>query len=182
MISYLKGTIKAKGSGWLIVNTGSVGYKVFCSPFFWAEAKEDGQIELFCHEVLRQDGRELYGFREFSELELFEVLISVTGIGPKSGLAILTLGKPLEIKSAIARGDAHFFTRVSGIGRKTAGRLLLELKDKFDDEGASVAPGMDEVAEALTQLGYGRREAVDAAQKVGSEGSIEERIRRALKA
>lgn len=182
MVAYLKGVVRAKGKSWLIVDTGVVGYKVFCSPLLWAEVREGDELELFCSEVQRQDSRELYGFRTFDELTLFDTLISVAGIGPKSAVGVMTVGSPHEIANAIGRGDIAFFTRVSGIGKKTAERLLLELKDKFasGESGVSVAPADDDVVAALMQLGYAKREAVDAVRNIPTGGSVEERLKRAL--
>jgi len=187
MIALLEGKIEFKGEKFILIVVNGVGYKVFVGLETLRKIPEKGgQVKLWTHQYVREDAVELYGFLNFAELEFFETLINVPGIGPKGGLGILGIA-PLDIlKKAIAAGDTSYLTRVSGIGRKTAEKIVLELKDKLAGKGVTIeAPELTEEAdalEALMQLGYSQREAREALANVPQEvKSVERRIREALK-
>jgi len=187
MLSYIKGKIIFKNDSFIIVSTGSVGYKVFVM----SDLSEIGQdIELFTYLNVREDALTLYGFLEYKELELFEHLISISGIGPKAGMGILSLADPRTIKVAIAKGDSSILTRVSGIGKKTAERVVLELRNKFSsiegddalqEKGKEINDYTDTI-EALISLGYSSAQAKKALSNISTEvKDISERIRLSLK-
>ena len=187
MISYLKGEVIFRGDNFIILCAGGVGFKVFLLPGADTGAQS---VELFTHLAVREDALTLYGFRTWEELELFETLIGVSGIGPKAGLGILALSDPATVKLAIAREDASILTRVSGIGKKTAERVILELKNKFtlaDLRAGELSAVQQEIldhrdeVEALVGLGYGENEARRALEKLPAGKSLEERIKLALK-
>jgi Holliday junction DNA helicase RuvA len=150
---------------------------------------EAGQeIEVYTHQHVREDALDLYGFRSLEEMEFFELLLSVSGIGPKSALGVLAVASIDDIKESIVRGDSELLTKVSGIGRKTAERVVLELKEKIGrltsiigEKGDVISSNGDEI-DALMVLGYSMQQARDALRKVGSEiKDSGERIREALK-
>ena len=183
MLSYIKGTIIAKLKDDLVIRTGDVGYRITVTPMVLAEAKINTDIELYLHEAARENSIEHYGVKTLDELDLFESLLSVSGVGPKSALAILGLSSTASLRSAIARGEVDTLTQVSGVGRKTAERVILELKSKVGDinvTGGEVG-GSDEI-QALITLGYSATQARDALAKVDSSISDSgERVKAALK-
>ncbi|NOQ68171.1 Holliday junction branch migration protein RuvA [Patescibacteria group bacterium] len=186
MISYIKGKVIFKSESFIIVSTGNVGYKIF----IMLDLNEIGQeVELFTYLNVREDALALYGFLEYKELDLFEHLISISGIGPKAGMGILSLADPETIKVAIAKGDSSILTKVSGIGKKTAERVILELRNKFsisdieniEDKTKEIGDYSDTV-EALVSLGYSSAEAKKALSNISPEiKDISERIKIALK-
>jgi len=187
MIAYLKGKILARGQGYVILEAHDVGYKIFLSPPVFAETGINDPAEFYAHQHVREDSLDLFGFRTLEELEFFELLLSVSGIGPKSALGVLSIASTDEIKETISHGDPHLLTKVSGIGKKTAERVVLELRDKIarlpagDQGGASLGTSGDEI-DALMALGYSLAQAREALRDVDS--SIKdsgERIRQALK-
>ncbi len=188
MIAYLKGKIIYKGSGIIILENNSIGYKVFLGEEFFNSISLDEEREIFIYQQIKEDANDLYGFRNISDLELFELLISVSGVGPKSALGILNLAGGADIKEAILSGDAASLTKVSGIGKKTAERLVLELKTKIAklDGGkellnSTVSFGADEI-DALISLGYSLVEARSALKEVDPKiKDSSERVRAALK-
>ncbi len=185
MIAYLKGTIQAANDKFVVVNTGAIGYKVFVARNLRLGLQIGAPVEFFTHTYLREDAQELYGFKTFAELEIFELLISVSGIGPKAGLGILDSGGPEEVRAAIAHGEKHFFTRISGIGTKTADRLILELQSKVGPvSGKAQSPRIktsEEAVGALRNLGYTDSEAREKLRDVKSSLTIEEQVKAALK-
>jgi len=187
MISLIEGKIEFKAERFCIVVAGGIGYKVFAAPETIEKIPEKGgQVKLWTHQYVREDAFELYGFLTYAELDFFETLISVPGIGPKGGLGILGIAPLATLKKAIAAGDTSYLTRVSGIGRKTAEKIILELKDKLAGEGVTTeAPELAEEAdalEALVQLGYSAKEAREALANVPQEvRGVEKRVREALK-
>ncbi len=172
MLAFLRGQVLAKRSGSLIIDNNGLGYQVFVGERFW-EAVTSGQIiEAYLYHSVREDANDLYGFANLDELSLFELLVSVSGIGPKSALGILSLADIEQIKQAIILGDESLLTKVSGIGGKTAQRLILELRGKIAgllpavsvDGGKTVASSDD--LEALIALGYNAQDARRALSKV----------------
>ncbi len=165
MISWIKGNIIHKNDKFIIINSGNVGYKVFISEKTYFKLKDKEETELFIHTHVREDILALYGFETLDEMNFFEAILSVSGIGPKVGLAILAQGSVSEIKKAVASKDILFFNAVSGIGRKKAERFIMEIKDKIEvllpeKESANIKDS-EEVIEALKQLGYSNKEAIE---------------------
>lgn len=182
MISYLSGKIQSKDLKSLILNTGGVGYQVFITPNLIEKAVEGSDIELYTHLHVREDCQELYGFETKEELEFFIKLISVSGIGPKSALGVFAIAKVQELKQAIANGDIAFLTRVSGIGKKTAERVIIDLRGKIDltESAPGLTPSDTDALEALTGLGYSHQQAIEALRQVTAD-SVEDRLKQALK-
>jgi Holliday junction DNA helicase RuvA len=186
MISYLEGELILKKQDFIIVKSGGVGFKLFVH-FDTGTIGE--KIVLFTYLVVREDSLSLYGFKTYEELELFETLISVSGIGPKSGMGILSLADPHTIKTAIVEEDPGILTRVSGIGKKTADRVILELKNKFSVDDLETMEGSsrlnvsehNDAIEALVGIGYGQNEVRKVLAEISKDKSLEERIRLALK-
>ncbi len=188
MIAFLRGTIKHKNINSLILEVGDVGYQVFASEALLSDLKLGSSAELYVHHHVREEAADLYGFKSAEDLELFELLLTVSGIGPKSALGILALASAGDIKEAIIRGDANLLTKVSGIGKKTAERLVLELKSKVIRAGGTAVTinsgtlgGGDEI-DALMSLGYSLGEARSALAQVDPEiADSGERVKSALK-
>lgn len=186
MISHLKGKIILKKEKFIIISTGNVGYKIFIISDYGEVGKE---VELFTYLNVREDALTLYGFAEYKQLELFELLISVTGIGPKAGMGILSLADPETIKIAIAKGDSNILTRVSGIGKKTAERVILELGNKFTvsdvenmEEKTKEIGNHSDALDALISLGYSPSDAKKALANISPEiKDVGEKIKKALK-
>ena len=158
MIAKLTGKIVHRGISWIILDTSGVGYKVYCR----IEAINDAdKIELFVHHHIREDQQTLYGFAALAELELFELLITVNGVGPKAAMAIMGSARPEKITAAIAQGDAGLFKAISGIGPKVAAKIIVELKSKVGGIGGYDLAGLDassDVVDALETLGYKKPE------------------------
>ena len=198
MIRFLRGEYLYYESGAIVLETpAGIGFRIFVSDTSSLLAKREGEeIEVYTYMQVKEDGMALYGFADTEGLALFEPLITVKGVGPKAGLALLSTGTPNQIKSIIAAGDAASIAMAPGIGKKTAERVILELKDKVSAlpfEGADIsegfapaaAPGSGERGEAvvaLTTLGYSKREAEAAVASVKDEGlSAEEYVKKSLK-
>ncbi len=184
MIAHLSGKLKSKDPALVVVDVGGVGYGLTVPVSTLSVLPEIGQsVELFTHTYVREDTLALYGFASGSELRLFEQLLSVSGIGPKVALAILSLSNPDDIRSAIASGDTAFLGSVPGVGKKTAERVVVELRDKMemiDSRGDIV--GNQDVIEALVGLGYRAEEARRAVAVVAtSESETDAMLKAALK-
>lgn len=184
MIAYLEGKIITGRSSFIILEVNGVGYKVFCNNSQINQS--DKTLFFFIHHHTREDINDLYGFKSFEELELFEKLISVNGIGPKAGMSIMSFGSASKIIQAIVNSDASFFTAVPGIGKKVAAKIILDLKSKISGGNRDVQLDSinysDEVSEALLALGYKREEIGDIIGKIPSDlGTAEEKVRWCLK-
>jgi Holliday junction DNA helicase RuvA len=191
MLSYLSGKILNKGGSFVIVEVNSIGYKVIVNEQFYSGLAVGEEAVFYVHQYVRENALDLYGFETFEKLGLFELLLSISGIGPKSALNAVYVAPVDEFKQTIARGDPSLLTKVSGVGKKTAERAVLDLSGKIGDvlpaEGGqgqgrgSGAWDNDEV-EALMGLGYSRQQAMDALRKTGKDITDSgERIREALK-
>jgi holliday junction DNA helicase RuvA len=185
MIGALKGKIEYLKDNFAVVDVNSVGYKVYLSTYTFGKVAGAGEVSLFIHTYVREDTLALYGFLTMEELEMFEMLISISGIGPKAALGILSIATPKTIRTAILNEDPSILTKVSGIGKKTAGRVILELKNKVadlplaDKEEAAVD---SDAIEALLTMGYTITEARDALKAVPSDiKDVGQRIKQALK-
>ena len=183
MIAALRGEVIARGTGHVVVEVAGVGYKVFVPRH---PSRDD--VLLHTHQVVREDDESLYGFETREELALFEMLISVSGVGPKAGLAILSVARPAEIAAAIASGDTAALARAPGVGKKTAERLIVDLKSKIGRvTGLPVTGALaaeDDAHAALVALGYTASEAATALRDAPRRGSAttEERLAAALRA
>ena len=174
-----------RGDRFLIIQTNSLGYKVFSLQRILESAKKNNNIQLWTHLHLKEDVMELYGFTEYPELEFFEVLIQISGVGPKSAMGILA-GAPLDtLKKAIASGEISYLTKVSGIGKKTAERVVVELRDKMGKLGETdkaMFKEEEDVLAAIVSLGYSPREAKEALKHVPENvAGINARVKETLK-
>jgi len=185
MIGKLKGIVDYFGEGYLVLDVNGVGYKVACNEVTLGKASGVESLELFVYTHVKEDQLNLIGFETQGELELFELLISVSGVGPKAALNILNIASPDDIKTAIVSQDSSILTQVSGIGKKTAERLILELQNKvknFSVSSEHASQGNQDVIEALVSMGYSIGEAREAAKSVqGESKDVSERIKLALK-
>lgn len=187
MISYLEGKILEKNEKFFVISAGGVGYRVFSHQGILEKIPAIGQnIGVWTHLYVREDALDLYGFTDKDELEFFETLISISGIGPKSALGILEVAPVMSLKQAIVSEDETFFTKVSGVGKKTAQRLILELKNKLaktitpikGSDSAEMAEAMD----ALVSLGYRERDARKVLQEMPKDiKGVEAKVKTALK-
>ncbi len=189
MIHTLEGKLAEKNDNYLIVNVHGVGFKVFTNQRSSAAAPAGGEAKLFTHLYVREDKLEIYGFLEEGALKLFELLISVSGIGPKSALAILDIDAAENIIAAIMGKRPDILTRASGVGLKTAERVILELQSRIKmpagGTNEKITERMDvnrEAEDALVGLGYSRVEVRRITSEVGPEfKTLEDRLRQALK-
>lgn len=181
VIAYLKGTIQSQLSTCVIVKTNNVGYKVYLKPTELLELKKDDDVELYIHPHIKEDAFDLFGFKTTEELSFFEKLISVSGIGPKTGLALLSTGTTKDILTAIQEKNTAFLTEVPGIGKKTAHRVILELQDKLSDEDITHMATLEnsDAVHALVGLGYSKSEALQALSKVTAKNP-EKQVKEAL--
>ena len=185
MIAYIEGEVRALRAGYCIVSASGVGYRVAATTETLARLRAGARAALWTYLAVREDALDLYGFAEESDLSFFELLVTVPGVGPKSALAILNVASADTLRSAIAASNDSYLTTVSGIGKKTAQKILLELKEKVGlaHAGASERLESDEEAlEAMRALGYSQSEAREALKKIpaSAQGSSE-RLRQALK-
>ena len=187
MISYLEGKIIEKNEKFFVIDTGGIGYRVFSHEGILEKIPAIGQdVGVWTHLYVREDALDLYGFIDKDELDFFEVLISISGIGPKSALGILEVAPVTSLKQAIVSEDETFFTKVSGVGKKTAQRLILELKNKLAKtitpiKGSDSAE-MSEAMDALVSLGYKERDARKVLQEIPRDvRGVEAKVKAALK-
>lgn len=185
MISSLSGTVRHKEATSVIVDVSGVGYKVLVPLDVSLEATVSQPIFLWTHLAVRENSLELFGFSEKEVLEIFELLITISGIGPKTALGILNAASPETLRQAVASSDTAYLTRVSGIGKKNAEKIVLELKDKLkiteEDRKADVR-GEGDALEALVSLGYSERDAREALKKIPkSVTDTGERVKAAMK-
>jgi len=185
MIASLLGRIEFKTDKFIILDVNGVGYKVFCPIQILAKLPSQGQqTKLFIHCNIREDIFDLYGFLDFEELDFFELLISISGIGPKAATAIMSVAPLKDIKASIASGQASLLIKVSGVGKKTAERVILELRNKVIASVSSIKGLVSDqdAVEALVSLGYSQTQARHALEKVPAKiKEIENRVKEALK-
>lgn len=184
MIAYLKGQILKKTEKGVILDTGNIGYLVSLPGNLLQSLQELSQAEFFIHSHIREDAFDLYGFATYGQLTFFKTLISVSGIGPKSGLEILS-NDTSRIKAAILREDSAYLCEIPGIGQKTAKRIILELKNKIEIESPEgpeknsklYESGIDkEALEALLKLGYQRHQISQTLRNLPAEMKAAEEI------
>lgn len=190
MISYIKGILTQVSDGMAVIEAGGIGYGVFVSPSTISALGNLGdEVKIYTYMNVKEDGISLFGFYTKEEQSLFNLLISISGIGPKIALGVLDRLPPKALVSAIVTGDVKAFEKAPGIGKKTAQRIILELKDKFKNadfldwpEASEIMPATDmtgakaEATEALQALGYSLSEAVRAVMPVYEEGMAAEKI------
>ena len=181
MIGSLRGRVTHIGPDFVLVEAGGVGYRVHVPPRLLGGVTAGSEVRLLTHHLVREDQQALFGFRDPEELGFFELLLTVTGIGPRLALAIVGAHAVTRLQLAILTDDLDVLTSVSGVGRKNAQRIVLELKEKIRSAGASAAASADsDVVAALQALGYSAQEARDAAHAVAGTDGLEARIRAAL--
>lgn len=195
MIVYIRGLIEEYGEDYIVLDNNGMGYHI-SMPINEIEIlkKQKGAVKINTYHHIREDAEELFGFTEKEGLNMFKLLLGVSGVGPKAALAILSSLSPQNIIASIISGDEKSLCKAQGVGKKLAQRIILELKDKFknydflkseafEDTNEASASDYTEAIGALISLGYTRQEATLAIQKVGCEDkSIEEIVKLALKA
>jgi holliday junction DNA helicase RuvA len=187
MISYISGIAIYKDQKYIVLQTNSgVGYKIYTTQETLLAVKEDEPTSLWIHSVIREDAFDLYGFRDRETLSFFELLLNVSGIGPKSALNILSSASVKILTDAITSGETGYITKISGIGKKVADKIVLELKGKvFTGDDTSFISGSSsdiETVEALKALGYNHKEAKDAIEDMPQNiKDVSEKIKFALK-
>ena len=188
MISSLSGTVRHKDLHSIVIDIGGIGYKVSVTTDVALEAQPSSPIFLWTHLAVRENALDLYGFPDKETLEVFELLITIPGIGPKTALGIMNVASPSMLRQAVASGDTTYLTRVSGIGKKNAEKIVLELRDKLKITETDASTGSAQVRaegdalEALVSLGYSERDAREALKRVPKEiQGAAERVKHSLK-
>jgi holliday junction DNA helicase RuvA len=188
VIASLEGEVTAVSATSLVLQVGGVGYRVHAGPGTLAGLSVGDRVRLQTHHLVREDQQALYGFRSGEELGFFELITTVSGVGPKVGLAIVSSRPVADLELAILQGDEAVLTAVSGVGKRLAARIVLELREKVASAGAAGAVGggsESEVTAALEALGYTSREGREAARaavaQLGPEASLEDRVKEALR-
>jgi Holliday junction DNA helicase RuvA len=184
MIAQLSGSVKHQDKDFIILDVNHIGYKVSSTTENILSWSLNTQIDIWTYLVVRENSLDLYGFTSQEEKKFFELLIAISGIGPKSALGILNTASISTIKKAISSEDTSYLTKVSGIGKKSAGKIILELKNKIDKIGESSQDTKKEtdIIEALQSMGYSPKEAVSALQKIDPKiTETAKRLKEALK-
>ncbi|AOY76936.1 Holliday junction branch migration protein RuvA [Clostridium formicaceticum] len=187
MFEYIRGKVSDVILDKIVVEVGGIGYRIHSSIHSATMAKPGETITIFTHFIVREDEMSLYGFTTKEELSMFQKLISVSKVGPKVGAAVLSTYTSAKLANFIINNDIQSISKVPGVGKKTAERIILELKDKVthyaieEDDIAIETPSSYEVVEALMSLGYNRQEAQKAFDRIKEEKlSVEEMIKKAL--
>lgn len=188
MIATLEGEVSEKLGDIVIVNVGGVGYGILTPSEDFGALSPGNPCKLYIYEHIREDGHDLFGFRTYFTMRLFEQLLSVNGVGPKMALNILSVGPIDRLKSAIAGSDSVFLQSASGVGKRLAERIVVDLRDKIGPVSSTSINGVlsgedneDEAVQALVSLGYSPQDASQALKDVEKNASTEERVRMALK-
>lgn len=190
MIAHVSGVVAEKFASSLIIDVHGVGYEVAVAAGDFDRVNLQDEVKLFTYHHIREQTQELFGFSSLAAKKLFELLITVQGIGPKAGLSILSLGDSEDVRAAIASGDSAYITKATGVGKKSAERIIVDLSDKvglpvqrnISAQGLSgtVLHG-DEALEALIALGYNLNDASKALEGVSTDLSTAERVTEALR-
>ena len=196
MYYYIKGTLMYKGDNYIVVDASGIGYRIFTSLECIEKSPHTGSdVTVYTYLNVREDAMELYGFYSEEERAMFLMLISVSGVGPKAGLALLSVASPHKLAAAIVMGDEKLLTKASGVGPKAAKRVILELKDKIDtdtlgidgDDGVTLSDDTEIIADsraeamsALVVLGYSASDAKNVLMKLDATLTTEELIKKAL--
>ena len=190
MIAHVSGVVAEKFHTSVIVDVSGIGYEIQVATGDFEAALLNEQVKFYTYHHVREQAEELFGFSSLAAKRLFEMLITVQGVGPKAALAILSLGAAEQVRSAIAVSDAAYIARASGVGKKTAERVTVDLSDKVGlpttlpgagPVTAAEIVSADEAMEALMSLGYTLNDAITALASVPMELPTAERVRRALK-
>ncbi len=185
MIGTISGTIRHKESNMILVDVNGVGYKVFVTGDTALELKLSDPCFLWTHLAVRETALDLYGFLDKETLDLFELLIGISGIGPKTALGILTAASPAILRKAVANEDTSYLVKVSGIGKKNAEKIVLELRGKLlvgSDDKSSDMRSEGDVMEALISLGYNERDIRDILKKMPKDiEKTQDKVKYALK-
>ena len=195
MYEYIKGQFIGINKDYVIIENNKIGYKIFTSGATMAELPKIGEeIMLYLEQIVREDFIGLYGFAYKEELEMFKLLIGISGVGAKAALSLLSISRVNNLKYAIITEDEKHICRAPGIGKKTAGRIILELKDKLKKEDMVInemadhslidneaSINLNEALSALLSLGYSEKEAEGALKKASKEESLENIIKSCLK-
>lgn len=183
MIGFLSGKLLSHHDPFLLINVNGVGYKVHAAADVLTAFHIGDVVQVYVHTHVREDALELYGFSDEASMELFELLISVNGVGPKTAINVFALGKKEEILGAIRKADVDFFTGVPRLGRKNAQKIIIDLKNKLGAiEELDLRDGESDVVVALMQFGFSSEEARRAVREIGEKGkTTEEKIKLALK-
>jgi Holliday junction DNA helicase RuvA len=190
MIAHVFGTVAEKFNSSVIVDVHGVGYEVAVALGDFEQAVLNQPVKFYTHHHIREQSQELFGFTSLAAKKLFELLITVQGVGPKAALAILSLGESETVRNAIANGDAVFITKASGVGKRIAERVVVDLSDKVglairtntSEQGISQPLShSDEALEALMALGYTLNDATRALEGVSTDLSTADRVMQALK-
>ena len=189
MIAHISGKIAEKFAGSVIVDVSGVGYEVIVPAGEFERVVLNEQIKFYTYHNITDRSQELFGFSSLAAKKLFELLITVQGVGPRAGIAIMSLGETEEVRNAIACEDAKFIQKAAGVGKKSAERVILDLKDKVgmaiskpDGVGNNINLASDEALEALIALGFNLNDATKALEQIPRDLPTEERITLALKA
>ncbi len=188
MIATLTGEVSEKIGSILVLDVQGVGYGLLVTSHDFGASTIGKKCKVYVYEHIREQSHDLFGFLDIASQQLFELLLSVNGVGPKMALAVLDLGAMGDVQSAIARGDTKFIQAASGVGKKVAERIVVDLKDKLG-EGVDLATvglihpkgASDEAVAALESLGFSREDAAKALSGIDVNLSTEERIKQALK-
>lgn len=191
MIAYIKGIIDDYYEDHIIIDNNGMGYSVYMSVTEIEKIKNiKDVVKVYTYQYVREDAMGLYGFLDKEALNMFKLLIGVSGVGPKAGISMLSSISPSNIVLAIITNDDKTLCKAQGIGKKTAQRIILELKDKFKNYDATLSANKDDYASnsdsfealgALMSLGYTKQEATDALSKVDKNISIEDMVKQGLK-
>jgi len=188
MIAHVFGVVVEKFGSSVIVDVNGVGYEVNVAAGDFDDTLLESKVKFYTYHHVREQSQELFGFSSLVAKKLFELLITVQGVGPKAALAILSLGDSETVRNAIANGDAIFITKASGVGKKTAERVVVDLSDKVgqatrinNSTSSNAVLVSDEALEALMTLGYSLSDATKALECISLELSTAERVTRALK-
>ena len=190
MIAHLRGKIEEKFGNSLILDVNGVGYEITVPTPDFEACNLGEERKFYTYHQVRENAEELYGFSSLAAKKIFELLISVQGVGPKAAIAILSLAEAEEVRNAIANADAAFISKASGVGKKSAERVIVDLRDKVgipshygatEAKFATAVAANDEALDALIALGFPLKEATAALEKVDASLPTEERVRLALK-
>ena len=185
MITHLKGTILLKDPEYIVLDVSGVGYKIHITPNTLANTPHtDNELSLWISMIIRETAMDLYGFLDTEEKSLFEMLLSVSGVGPKSALGIIGLAGVDTLLAAISKNEISYLTKVSGVGKKSAEKIVLELRDKVGNIAISDSINKDDadVVDGLKAMGYSLQEARDAIKNIPNDVSgTNDRLKSALK-
>lgn len=174
MIARLHGKVEDKGPRFCVLDVNGLGYKIYADNDTLLNLKIGDTTSFWTHLAVRENALDLYGFADKDSLNLFELLITISGIGPKTALGVINVASPETLKRAVSSGDLAYLTKVSGIGRKLAEKIILELREKFSaygEDGREELKGETDALEALKSLGYSERESRDALKKITDKDS-----------